>query len=84
MLNWIPDIPSGVMRNNALSADVRIAAVAESKFMSFVRTEKNFGRKKGERLTIPRIRNIAEPTSAVLETNIKIPEDSFALSSTYG
>lgn len=79
---WIPDIPSGTMRNRALSKKLRYASIAECKFLQFVRPAEGFGRKQGETITLPRVRNIAEPTSAVLGRNQKIPIDTLAMAQT--
>ncbi len=49
--------------------------------MQFARVEPGFGKKKGETMTIERIRNIAVPGSAVLSETTKIPVDQFLMSS---
>lgn len=79
---WIPDMPSGVMRNRALSTKLRFASIAATKALQFVSPVEGFGRKMGDTITLPRARNIAEPTSAVIGRNQKIPIDSMALAST--
>lgn len=79
---WVPDVPSGVMRNRALSTKLRFASIAATKFLQFVSPVEGFGRKAGDTITIPRARNIAEPTSAVIGRNQKIPIDSMALAAT--
>ena len=78
---WTFDAPSGTYKNFSLSADLRSAAVAESKFMQFVRPESGYGRKSGESITIARVSNLAIPTSGKLVEGIKIPEDSLTISS---
>lgn len=78
---WSFDAPSGVYKNFSLSADLRSAAVAESKFMQFVRPESGYGRKSGESITIARVSNLAIPTSGKLQEGLKIPEDSLTISS---
>lgn len=78
---WTFDAPSGTYKNFALSADLRSAAVAESKFMQFVRPESGYGRKSGESITIARVSNLAIPTSGKLSEGIKIPEDSMTITS---
>lgn len=79
---WIPDVPSGVMRNHALSKKMRLASIGETKFIQFVQAEPGYGRKQGDTITIQRARNITEPTSAVIGRSQKIPIDSMALGST--
>ena len=79
---WIPDMPSGTMRNRALSKKLRYASIAETKGLQFVKPVDGYGRHQGDTVTIPRVRNISEPTSAVIGRNQKIPVDSLALSTT--
>ena len=76
---WTFDAPSGVYKNHALSADLRSAAVAESKFMQFVRPEAGYGRKTGESITIARVSSLAIPSSGKLSEGFKIPEDSLTI-----
>lgn len=81
-MKWVPDMPSGVLRNSALSKVLRYASIAETKGMQFIKPVDGFGRHQGETVTIPRVRNISEPTSAVLGRNQKIPVDRVTLSTT--
>lgn len=78
---WTYDVASGVYKSREISDNLRFAAIADTKIMQFVRTEPGFGKKKGETMTIERIRNITVPTSAVLSESIKIPVDQFLMSS---
>lgn len=78
--SWSADAPSGVYKNHKLSAQIRMAAIAEAKFMQFVRPEPGYGRKMGESLTITRVSNVSVPTTDVLNENVRIPEDSISLS----
>jgi N4-gp56 family major capsid protein len=57
-----------------------MAAVAEAKFMQFVRPEGGYGKKKGESVTITRVSNITVPTSGQLSEVSRIPEDEISLS----
>lgn len=79
---WTPDIPAGVMRNRALSSEMRYASVAACKVLQFVADVKGYGRKMGDTITIPRAKNITEPTTAILGRNQKIPIDSQQLAAT--
>jgi N4-gp56 family major capsid protein len=81
-LQWIPDMPSGTMRNRALSKKLRYASIAETKGLQFVKPVDGYGRHQGDTVTIPRVRNISEPTSAVIGRNQKVPVDSLTLSTT--
>lgn len=77
---WSGSITAGVSRNHALSSDLRFASIAETLVLQFARTEPGFGANQGESVTIQRVRNIAEPTSAVLSQSGKIPVDQMAMS----
>jgi N4-gp56 family major capsid protein len=79
---WEFSAPSGVYKNNSLSAKLREQSIVESKFMDFVRTEPGFGKKKGESQTITRADLLTQPTSAALSEHDRIPVDDFALSTT--
>lgn len=77
---WSFDATTGTFKNHALSQKVYMAAIANSKTMQFIETVDGYGRKRGESVTLPRISNLAEPTSGVLTETVKIPEDTFAMS----
>ena len=77
---WQFDAPTGVYKNHELSSKLRMAAIAETKFMQFVSPEPGYGKKKGESITITRVSNIAVPTSGRLAENQRIPEDDLTLS----
>jgi hypothetical protein len=78
--SWSFDAPSGVYKNHELSSQLRFAAIAETKFMQFVRPEPGYGKKKGESITISRVSNIAVPSNGRLAENNRIPEDELVLS----
>jgi N4-gp56 family major capsid protein len=77
---WQFDAPTGVFKNHKLSAQLREASIAESKFMQFVRPEPGYGKRNGESVTITRVSNISVPTSSALTENVRIAEDSITLS----
>ena len=79
---WDLDAPTGVFKNNALSTKLREAAIAQAKFMQFVDPEPGYGRKKGDTVTISRVRNIAEATTGVFAETDRVPIDTFAMSTT--
>lgn len=79
---WVNDVTNGVMLNHALSPKLREASVAGSIFMGFIRPESGYGARKGQSITIQRIKNITEPTSAQLTSGTRIPVDQFSLSTT--
>ncbi len=79
---WVPMTPQGPWRNRALSKKLRYASIAQTKAIQFVKPEPGYGRHMGETITIPRVRNVNVPTSAVLGRNQKIPIDQMALAQT--
>lgn len=52
---WEWHSPSGVYKDHALSGKIRRAAVADAMFAKFARPEPNYGKKRGESITITRI-----------------------------
>lgn len=78
--SWEFDAPSGVYKNHALSADIRMASIAQTKFVQFTTTADGYGKKKGESVTITRVSNIDVPDDDVLVELERIPEDEFGLS----
>jgi len=77
---WAFDAPSGVYKSHKLSAGIREASIAETKFMQFVKPEDGYGKKMGDTITITRVSNVAVPTSSVLTENVRISEDEITLS----
>lgn len=78
--SWTFDQPTGVYKNHAMSSALRKQALAEAKFMQFVKPEAGYGKKKGESITITRIAKLAEPTSGRLSESVKIGEDTLSIS----
>lgn len=78
--SWSYDAPSGVYKSHAMSADLRMASIAQTKFVQFTSAESGIGKKKGEAVTITRVSNIDVPTDDVLVELETIPEDEMALS----
>lgn len=79
MFKWTFDAPAGVFKSHTLSSALRKAAIAECKFMQFVKPEPGYGKGKGDSITINRIANIAEPGDARLTEAQKIPEDDLTI-----
>ena len=80
--SWSFDAPTGTYKQHALSQKIYDAAVAKSVFMDHVDPVEDFGRRQGENVTLTRVANITEPSSAVLTEGERIPEDAFSLSTT--
>lgn len=76
---WGFDAPTGVFKSHEMSAALRKAAIAETKFMQFVHPEPGYGKKSGDTITITRISNLTVPTSGKLSENVKIPEDALTI-----
>ncbi|HEX4715510.1 MAG TPA: hypothetical protein VH164_11340, partial [Ktedonobacteraceae bacterium] len=79
---WQFDAPTGTFKQHALSARLYEAAVQRSVFVDHCRPVEGFGKKQGENVTLTRISNIAEPTSANLVEGERIPEDTFVVTTT--
>ena len=77
---WTFDAPTGTYKNHKLSSRLYEAAVENSMFMDHVRPVEGYGRNNGETVTLTRVANITEPTSAALTESVRIPEDEFSLS----
>lgn len=76
---WTYDAPTGVYKNHAMSSELRKAAIAETKFMQFVRPEPGYGKNKGESITISRVSNLSVPTSGKILEAQRIPEDALTI-----
>lgn len=77
---WTFDAPTGTYKNHALSTRMWEASVENSVFVDHAQTAPGYGRKKGESITLTRVRNVTEPDNAELDELIRIPEDEFELS----
>lgn len=77
---WAFHAPSGTYKNHKLSPKLFEAAVELSVFMDHVQPAEGYGRSSGETVTLTRVRNVTEPTSADLDESMRIPEDDFQLS----
>lgn len=78
---WNFDAPTGTYKSHAMSSRLWEASVENSVFMDHVRPVDGYGRGNGESVTLVRVSNMTEPTSAALEEAVRIPEDEFSLSS---
>lgn len=77
--SWTNDAPGAPYKNHDLSAKIRFAAIAEAKFMQFVKPEPGYGKKKGDTVNITRVSNVTVPTDATLDELKRIPEDTLSL-----
>ena len=72
--------PSGVYKSHELSSDLRVAAIAQTRFMQWVDTVPGYGKKKGDTVTLTRVANMSQPSSDALSEEELIPESTFSLS----
>src|SRR5512134_2742243 len=77
---WAFDAPTGTYKQHALSRQLYYASLEKAVFMQHVTTVEGYGKKMGENVTLTRVRTITEPTSAALTEGVRIPEDTFRLS----
>lgn len=78
--SWTYDAPSGVYKDHALSSDIRMAAIADTKGVQFASPVDGYGKGKGESVTVTRVSNLELPTDDSLVELEVIPEDEFSLS----
>ena len=78
--SWTYDAPTGVYKDHALSADIRMASIAQTRFVQFTTTENGYGKNSGESVMITRVSNVDVPTDDSLVELERIPEDEFTLS----
>ncbi len=78
--SWTYDAPTGVYKNHALSSNIRVAAIAETKFIQFSKPVDGYGSHKGSNVTITRVSNVAVPSDDSLSEIDRIPEDTLSLS----
>ena len=79
-MTWAVDVPSGVMKNRALSEKIYAQAVANSKLVEYATPVEGFGKKQGDTVSFKRIAGPAEPSSAKLTEGEPIPEDTTTIS----
>jgi N4-gp56 family major capsid protein len=79
---WQFDAPSGTYKQHALSRRLYMASLENAVFMDHVTPVEGYGKKQGENVTLTRIATITEPTSADLTEGVRIPEDTFSITTT--
>lgn len=79
---WTFDAPTGTYKQHAMSTELYMAALENTKFVEFADPVQGFGRKKGENVTLTRIATITEPTSITLTEGERIPEDTMSITTT--
>lgn len=81
MFSWTYDQPTNTYKNHHISGKLFEAAVENSVVTPHAGTVDGFGKNMGESVTLIRVRNIAEPSSADLDEMLRIPEDEFDMAS---
>lgn len=76
--SWTYDAPSGVYKDHAISADIRMASIAQTRLVQF--SSSADGPSDGASITITRVSNVTVPTDDTLIELDVIPEDEFSLS----
>jgi N4-gp56 family major capsid protein len=79
---WTFDAPTGTYKSHALSSKLYESAVEKCVFAQHASPVEGFGRKAGETVTLVRVAEITEPTSAALIESQRISEDEFNMSTT--
>jgi len=82
VLTWTYDATSGVFKNHALGNELLKAAARQWKFMGFTKKVDSFGKHMGESVTLVYYNPLADPTSAVLSEDIRIPIDKLTMGKT--
>ena len=76
---WTGSLATGYSVCEEMSKELRYAAVEQFEIAQFCRRESGFGRKKGDTINITKIKNIAIPTSALLDEHTDIPVDTLTI-----
>lgn len=77
---WVWDAPTGTYKNHALSSSIRDAAVADSLMMRFLDPEPNYGKKRGDTVTITRVMNL--PLAGTVSEAQSLPSGRAAINTT--
>lgn len=72
---WAHDAETGVYKNNFISGQLLKVAARDFKFVPFTTKETSYGKGKGESVTLFHYKPLAQPTSAELEEETRIPID---------
>ncbi len=78
---WTFDAPSGIYKNHYISNKLLHVAVEEMKMVPFTSPINDFGKGKGESVTLMHIKHVDEPTTAELSETTRIPIDTVEMGS---
>ena len=79
---WQFDAPAGVFKSHAMSRKLYEKAIEEAIFPDHVTPVDGYGKHAGETVTLTRLSQLTEPTSAILTEGERISEDSYSMSTT--
>jgi N4-gp56 family major capsid protein len=79
---WQFDAPSGTYKQHALSRRLYMAALENAVFVDHTTPVEGYGKKQGENVTLTRVASITEPTSPNLTEGVRIPEDTYSITTT--
>lgn len=78
---WTSDAETGVYKSHALSGELLKLAARQFKFVPFTKKITKFGKKMGDTITLPYYKPVAEPATAELTEDIRIPIDPLTMGS---
>src|SRR5580765_1006583 len=82
MQTWT-DVGGGVYKNFTLSDKLYEAAFEKAELINWVTpVDGGFGKSKGDTVNLFTVSGPAEPTSALLQENVRIPEDTITITGT--
>ena len=76
---WALDADTGVYKSHALSTELLKLAALKMKVVPFTKPIKKFARKMGDTITLSYYKQAAEPTSAQLTEDTRIPIDALSM-----
>lgn len=82
MQTWAADALTGTYKNFVLSDQLYEGAFEKAEVINWVTPVPGFGKKRGDTMNLITITGPAEPSSALLTENVRIPEDTVTLSGT--
>ena len=74
-MNWTFDANVGIYRNHTISNQLLVTSVGATKVLPFTQPIPGFGKHMGETVNIMSVNELADPTSAQLNENTRIPID---------
>lgn len=76
---WTYDAVDGVYKSHAMSKELLVLAALQFVFVQFTKKVTGYGKRQGETVTLPYYKALAEPTTAQLEEQTRIPIDKLEM-----